>query len=65
VAAAESLWASSETVGALRLAQLCEEIHRAARTGDIERGRTLLADLRDTCDRTATALDRTVRSLHA
>jgi CheY-like chemotaxis protein/anti-sigma regulatory factor (Ser/Thr protein kinase) len=65
VAAAESLWASSETVGALRLAQLCEEIHRAARTGDIERGRTLLPDLRDTCDRTATALDRTVRSLHA
>jgi CheY-like chemotaxis protein len=65
VAAAESLWASSETVGAVRLAQLCEQIHRAARTGDVERGRTLLPDLRDTCERTATALDRTVRSLHA
>ena len=64
-AAAESLWASSETVGAVRLAQLCEQIHRAARSGDVERGRTLLPDLRDTCDRTATALDRTVRSLHA
>ncbi len=63
-AAAESLWASSETVGAVRLAQLCEQIHRAARAGDIELGRTLLAELRDTCDRTATALDRTVRSLH-
>ena len=62
-AAAESLWASSETVGAVRLAQLCEQIHRAARSGDVERGRTLLPDLRDTCDRTATALDRTVRSL--
>ncbi|RSM54651.1 hypothetical protein DMB66_37550 [Actinoplanes sp. ATCC 53533] len=63
-AAAESLWASSETVGAVRLAQLCERIHRAARAGDVELGRTLLPDLRDTCDRTATALDRTVRSLH-
>jgi CheY-like chemotaxis protein/anti-sigma regulatory factor (Ser/Thr protein kinase) len=64
VAAAESLWASSETVGAVRLAQLCEQIHGAARIGDLARGRTLLPDLRDTCDRTATALDRTVRSLH-
>lgn len=64
-AAAESLWASSETVGAIRLAQLCEQIHRAARGGDMDLARTLLADLRDTCDRTATALDRTVRSLHA
>lgn len=64
-AAAESLWASSETVGAVRLAQLCEQIHRAARVGDVQRGRTLLPDLRDTCDRTATALDRSVRSLHA
>jgi CheY-like chemotaxis protein/HPt (histidine-containing phosphotransfer) domain-containing protein/anti-sigma regulatory factor (Ser/Thr protein kinase) len=63
-AAAESLWASSETVGAVRLAQLCEQIHHAARNGDIELGRRLLPDLRDTCDRTATALDRTVRSLH-
>jgi CheY-like chemotaxis protein/HPt (histidine-containing phosphotransfer) domain-containing protein len=63
-AAAESLWASSEAVGAVRLAHLCEQIHRAARAGDVERGRTLLADLRDTCDRAATALDRTVRSLH-
>jgi len=63
-AAAESLWASSKTVGAVRLAQLCEEIHRAARVGDVERGRALLPDLRDACDRTATALDRTVRSLH-
>jgi CheY-like chemotaxis protein/HPt (histidine-containing phosphotransfer) domain-containing protein len=65
VAAAESLWASSETVGAVRLAQLCEQIHRAVRVGDVERGRTLLPDLRDACDRTATALDRSVRSLHA
>ena len=63
-AAAESLWASSETVGAVRLAQLCEEIHRAARNGDVEHGRLLLPDLRDTCDRTATALDRSMRSLH-
>ena len=63
-AAAESLWASSETVGAVRLAQLCQEIHHAARNGDVEHGRLLLPDLRDTCDRTATALDRSVRSLH-
>ena len=63
-AAAESLWASSETVGAIRLAQLCEQIHHAARAGDVERGRLLLAELRETCDRTATALDRTVRSLY-
>ena len=63
-AAAESLWASSETVGAIRLAQLCEQIHRAARAGDMELGRALLAELRDTCDRTATVLDRTVRSMH-
>jgi len=63
-AAAESLWASSETVGAIRLAQLCEEIHHAARNGDVEHARLLLPDLRDTCDRTATALDRSVRSLH-
>jgi CheY-like chemotaxis protein/HPt (histidine-containing phosphotransfer) domain-containing protein len=62
-AAAESLWASSETVGAVRLAQLCEQIHHAARIGDLELGRTLLPDVRDTCDRTATALDRTMRSL--
>jgi len=64
-AAAESLWASSETVGAVRLAKLCEQIHRAARAGDVEQGRKLLPDLRDTCERTATALDRTLRSLHA
>lgn len=63
-AAAESLWAASETVGALRLAHLCEQIHRAARAGDVERGRTMLPDLRATCERTATALDRTVQSLH-
>jgi HPt (histidine-containing phosphotransfer) domain-containing protein len=63
-AAAESLWATSETVGALRLAHLCEQIHRAARDGDVERGRTMLPDLRATCERTATALDRTVQSLH-
>jgi CheY-like chemotaxis protein/HPt (histidine-containing phosphotransfer) domain-containing protein/anti-sigma regulatory factor (Ser/Thr protein kinase) len=64
VAAAESLWASSETVGAVRLARLCEQIHRAASTGDVERGRMLLPDLREACDRTATALDRSMRSLH-
>jgi CheY-like chemotaxis protein len=63
-AAAESLWAASETVGAIRLAHLCEQIHRAARAGDVERGRTMLPDLRATCERTATALDLTVRSLH-
>lgn len=63
-AAAESLWASSETVGAVRLAHLCERIHRAARAGDIEQARALLPDLRDTCDRTTTALDRSVRSLY-
>ena len=63
-AAAESLWASSETVGAVRLAQLCEQIHHAARSGDVEHGRSLLPDLRDACDRTATALDRSARSLH-
>jgi len=63
VAAAESLWASSETVGAVRLARLCEQIHRAASAGELERGRTLLPDLRDTCERTATALDRSMRSL--
>jgi HPt (histidine-containing phosphotransfer) domain-containing protein len=63
VAAAESLWASSETVGALRLARLCEQIHRAANAGAVEQSRTLLPDLRDTCERTATALDRSMRSM--
>jgi CheY-like chemotaxis protein len=62
-AAAESLWTSSETVGAVRLAQLCAEIHHAARAGDLERGRTLLPALRETCDRAADELDRTVSGL--
>jgi CheY-like chemotaxis protein/anti-sigma regulatory factor (Ser/Thr protein kinase) len=62
-AAAESLWTSSETVGALRLAQLCAEIHHAARAGDLERGRTLLPALRERCERAADDLDRTVSSL--
>jgi len=55
-AAAETLWTSSGAVGALRLAELCEQIHHAARTGDLERGRALLPDLRETCDRAASAL---------
>jgi hypothetical protein len=50
-------------VGAVRLARVCEQIHRAASSGDLERGRALLPDLRDTCERTATALDRNMRSL--
>jgi CheY-like chemotaxis protein len=64
-AAAESLWAASETVGAIRLAQLCEEIHHAARGGDVERGRALLPALRETCERTASALDLTLTHLAA
>ncbi|WP_432824980.1 response regulator [Dactylosporangium sp. CA-092794] len=60
--AAETLWTSSETVGAIQLAVLCEQIHHAARTGDLDRGRALLSDLRTACDRTAAEL---VNALHA
>jgi len=61
-AAAETLWTSSATVGAVRLAELCEQIHHAARTGDLDQGRALLPELRTTCDRTSAAL---VNALHA
>jgi CheY-like chemotaxis protein len=55
-AAAETLWTSSETVGAVQVAGLCEQIHHAVRAGDLDRGRALLPDLRTACDRTAAAL---------
>jgi CheY-like chemotaxis protein len=55
-AAAETLWTSSETVGAAQVAGLCEQIHHAARTGDLDRGRALLPSLHTACDRTAAAL---------
>lgn len=62
-AAAESLWAASETVGAVKLAKLCAQIHRAARTGDFEQGIALLPELRQTCERTANTLHHTVAAL--
>jgi CheY-like chemotaxis protein/anti-sigma regulatory factor (Ser/Thr protein kinase) len=62
-AAAESLWAASETVGAVKLANLCAQIHRAARAGDLQLGMALLPELRQTCERTANTLQHTVAAL--
>lgn len=56
IAAAESLRASSVTVGAARLARVCADIERAVRTGQDDDRQALLDRLLDACDQTTAAL---------
>jgi CheY-like chemotaxis protein len=64
IAAANSLQASSTTVGAVRLAGVCGDILDAARASDAPAANALLGALLDACDRTATRLEEMTRDPH-